>query len=77
MKGIDQEAKKLRDAIKRTYPAIYLQGLLEKIAFGICLRSSSVMYLGKAHLGKTVEGPEKSRGTFSDGKKKWQKILGG
>lgn len=73
MKGIDQEAKKLRDGIKRTYPAIYLQGLLEKIAFGICLRSSSVMYLGKAHLGKTVEGPEKSRATFSRCKKNMAK----
>lgn len=34
-----------------------LQGLLEKIAFGTCFWSSSVRYLGNAHLGRAFEGP--------------------
>lgn len=39
----------------------YLQGLLEKIASGMYFSSSSVMYFGKGHLGRTVEGPAKTR----------------
>lgn len=35
-----------------------LQGLLENMAFGTCFWSSSVRYFGKAHRGKTVDGPE-------------------
>lgn len=34
-----------------------LQGLLEKIALGTCFWSSSVRYLGNAHLGRAFEGP--------------------
>lgn len=37
---------------------IYLQGLLENRAFGMCFLNSSVMYFGNAHLGRAVEGPE-------------------
>ena len=37
---------------------VNLQGLLENMAFGMCFWSSSVKYLGKAHLGRTVDGPE-------------------
>lgn len=35
-----------------------LQGLLENMAFGMYFLSSSVRYFGKAHLGRTVDGPE-------------------
>lgn len=28
------------------------------MAFGMCFCSSSVIYFGKAHLGRTFEGPE-------------------
>ena len=40
-----------------------LQGLLEKMAVGMWLWSSSVKYFGRGHLGRAVEGPlnEKNR----------------
>lgn len=39
------------------YEEVYLQGLVEKIASGTRFCSSSVRYLGRAHLGKTLAGP--------------------
>lgn len=34
-----------------------LQGLLEKIALGMCFWRSSVRYFGNEHLGRTFDGP--------------------
>lgn len=44
---------------------VNLQGLVENMAFGMCFWSSSVKYLGKEHLGSTVDGPENASSGIS------------